>query len=923
MNPMICNLAVFLLVSVNAAAPPADSREHILFDANWRFMREADSPTAHHTGPFEWQWKPARRSDWRSPSLPADLGDGDWKPVQLGVDVLFGDRTYAWYRTDLGSDPTGSAKVLEFESVDDNATIFLNGRQLFRQIGFGIPFSVPVRDAWKDGGPNTLVVLIENVAAGGGINGGVDLVLPRPETLPDALKRTYDDSAWRPVHLPHDYVVEGTFDPRGDVSHGTLPKPVGYYRKTFVPPFSWRGKSVWIDFDGVYRNATFALNGETLGKNPSGYIGVRFDLSKKLDYGKPNVLAVKVDPRQNEGWWYEGGGIYRHVWVNVADPVHVAPDGVFARSSLSGGSATVRVTSEVESDGAPTSDVTIRSTLVDPGGRSVGVQTSGNLAFTGGTTVDARFDVAKPDLWDLGSPHLYKIVTEVLRGGAVVDSKTTTFGIRDIKWDKDRGFLLNGRVVKLQGTCNHQDHAGVGIAMPDGLQEWRIRKLMEMGSNACRTSHNPTSPEFMDLCDRLGMLVLDENRHLGDTHLPKTPPGTTADNLDELKTFIKRDRNHPCVIAWSLYNEENLQGTPEGAEIFKKLRAAVDALDGTRMCTGANNYGYQAGIQLVADLYGYNYAIGEYDKGHAKFPNQDLFGSETASAVSTRGIYANDTVRGYVSAYDLNKPGWGATAEEAWKPIATRPWMAGSLVWTGFDYKGEPTPYGWPCINSHFGIIDIAGFPKDSFYYYQAWWKTKPMVHLLPHWNWPGKEGQNIRVWTYSNADHVALILNGKSLGVRDVPRLGHLEWDVPYAPGTLEAVGTTDGKVVARDRVETTGRPAAVRLKTDRRKILADSEDLTVVQVEVVDDQGRVVPTASNDVHFSVEGAGAIGGVGNGDPSDHDPDKADHRKAFNGLCMALVQSNGHAGRVTLHADSAGLKGAKITLGAAGGVVSQ
>ncbi|MGV3615738.1 MAG: beta-galactosidase GalA [Fimbriimonas sp.] len=921
-----------ILGALLVAPPPIQAgpspRERIRFDANWRFLRDTEGPVQSPRGPFAWQWKPADAQNLNVDSLPTDLTAGDWKATQLGENVLNGNRQrFAWYRTELGNDVSGAEKVLEFESVDDNAVVFLNGKRLYRHVGFGTPFKVPVREAWQAGGPNTLVVLVENTAAGGGINGGVELVLPRAEVVPDSMRRVFDDSKWRTVHLPHDYVVEGTFDPRGDVSHGTLPKPLGFYRKTFVPPLSMRGKSVWIDFDGIYRNAAIYLNGEKLGDHSSGYIGVRYDLSKRLDYGRPNVIAIRVDPRRNEGWWYEGGGIYRHVWLNVASPVHVAPDGTFARAKVQLGSAPsaeVRVTTTLRNEEPSPANVTVRWQLIDPGGKVVSRPALTVTVPANGTSdIENLIPVASAQLWDLATPRLYKIATTVTRGGQTLDTQTTRFGIRDIKWDKDRGFLLNGRVVKLQGTCNHQDHAGVGVAMPDGLQEWRIRKLLEMGSNAYRCSHNPTSPEFMDLCDELGMLVLDETRHLGDSTLAKSPAGTTADDLGELKALILRDRNHPSVIAWCLYNEENLQGTPQGAEIFRKMTAVADRLDGTRLTTGANNYGFNSGIQLTAELYGYNYNIGEYDRGRARFPNQILFGSETASAVSTRGIYANDPVKGYVSAYDVNHPSWGATAEAAWKPIAERPWLAGGFVWTGFDYKGEPTPYGWPCINSHFGIIDIAGFPKDSYYYYQAWWKKAPIVHLLPHWNWSGKEGQPIRVWAHSNADRVELRLNGKSLGTKEMPRLSHLEWDVPYEPGTLEAIGYRGNAIIARDKVETAGAPAAIRLKTDRRKILADHEDLTIVQVEILDAKGRIVPTASNLVQFSVEGAATIGGVGNGDPSDHDPDKADRRKAFNGLCMALVQSNGKKGRITFRATSAGLKGASMTLSADGGIVSQ
>jgi beta-galactosidase len=344
------------------------------------------------------------------------------------------------------------------------------------------------------------------------------------------------------------------------------------------------------------------------------------------------------------------------------------------------------------------------------------------------------------------------------------------------------------------------------------------------------------------------------------------------------------------------------------------MKAVVDKLDGTRISTGANNFGYRNGVQLVADVYGYNYSIGEYDEGRRRFPNQVLFGSETASAVSTRGEYQNDTVKGYVSAYDVNYPGWGMTAEGAWKPIATRPWMAGSFVWTGFDYKGEPTPYGWPCINSHFGIIDIAGFPKDSFYYYQSVWGKKPVVHILPHWDWKGKEGQNINVWVHTNADSIELVLNGKSLGSKTVAALSHAEFQVPYEPGVLQAIGRKNGKIIATDRVETTSAPVAIRLKTDRKTILNDNEDLALIAVEIVDAKGRVVPGAANEVTFTVEGAAVNGGVGNGDPSDHDPDKSNKRKAFHGLCMVLAQSNGKTGKVKVTAKAAGLKSATIEL---------
>lgn len=902
-------------------AAPASPRERVRFDANWKILvapRTAQSPR----GPFVWEWKPATVASLDA-ELPADLASGEWRKTQLGENTLRRNNTFAWYRTDLGNDPQGAEKVLRFESVDDNAAVFLNGKRLAKHIGFGLAFDVPVREAWNAGGPNALVVLIENTAAGGGINGGVLFELPEKDAAPDDVKPGFDDASWRTVHLPHDYVVEGTFDPNGDVGHGSLPKPLATYRKTFTPPDSMRGKSVWIDFDGVYRNSTVYLNGEKLGTQTSGYIGFRYDIGKRLKFGEPNVLAVRVDPRQNEGWWYEGGGIYRHVWLNAANPVHVEPDGIFARAKLGDSSADVSVDVALAND-AGAASVDVHSSVYDPAGALVGGLDAKNVTVpaSGRISIAGTLGVKSPVLWDLGQPNLYRVVTTVRQGKRVVDQQEARFGIRDLKWDKDGGFFLNGRSVKLQGTCNHQDHAGVGIAIPDSLFEWRVRKLMEMGCNAYRTSHNPVASELLDVCDRLGMLVLDETRHLGDATGAKSGPGTKADDLGELRTMVKRDRNHPSVIAWSLYNEEPLQGTEEGAAIFQKMRAVVDELDGTRVCTGASNFGYDKGIVDVTGLFGFNYNIGAYEGVHKRLPNTPLFGSETASAVSTRGEYANDPVKGYVSAYDVNAPSWGATAEEAWKAVATRDWMAGAFVWTGFDYKGEPTPYGWPCINSHFGILDIAGFPKDTFWYYKSWWGKEPVVHLLPHWNWPADKG-NVRVWAHSNADRVELFLNGKSLGAKDVPKLGHVEFDVPYAPGTLEARGFKGTKVVATDRVDTAGAPAALRIRPGDRRLLADGEDVAVVEVEVVDAKGRVVPDAANEVTFAVEGAGVIGGVGNGDPSDHDPDKSNRRKAFHGLLMALVQSNGKKGGVTLRATSPGLSSASISLSASGGVTDQ
>lgn len=891
-------VAALFMVQV-AGAEGGSPRLRIRFDDNWKFLRGPEQAPSSGEGPFHWQWRPAAVSKLDTTTLPSDLDGGDWRNVHLGENTLRGRLKYAWYRTEIGSGPI-AGRVLHFESVDDNAAVFLNGKRLMWHSGYGDPFDVSVEAAWNPQGTNHLVVLVENTDGEGGINGGVDFLPPPPPTqVPPEAKSAFPDRAWRTVHLPHDYVVEGTFRQGEDVSHGSLPRPTAWYRKTFTAPAEYRGKSVWIDFDGVYRNSTVYLNGERLGTQASGYIGFRYDIGAKLKYGQPNTLAVYTDPTRDEGWWYEGGGIYRHVWLNVADPVHVAPWGTFVRSDVMGNQAKLTIQTNLVGEGG------VRSEVIAPNGRKV-------LTINGAGTQTGM--ISNPALWSLEKPQRYRLVTSVLRNGKVVDRVETPFGIRTIAFDKDKGFFLNGKPVKIQGTCNHQDHAGVGTAMPDGLLEWRLRRLKDMECNAYRCSHNPPASELLDACDRLGILIMDETRHLGDTTLPKTPKGTKADDLSELKSMVLRDRNHPSIIIWSLYNEEPIQGSAEGAEIFRKMRAVVDQLDGTRPSSGANNFAYERGTIEVTKLFGFNYNIGKYDETHARFPELPMYGSETASTVSTRGIYANDPVKGYVSAYDVNFPGWAATAEAAWKPIGERPWMAGGFVWTGFDYKGEPTPYGWPCINSHFGILDICGFPKDNFYWYKAWWGTTPVVHVLPHWNWSGQEGKPINVWVHSNADQVELFLNGKSLGRKPMPRYGHLEWNVPYTSGRLEARGYRGSATIAKDVVETTGAPVAIRLKTTVRSIVADEEDLSPIEVELVDAQGRVVPMAGNPISFSVQGPAKVVGVGNGDPSSHEPDKASQRNAFNGYCMALVGAATAKGEVRVTASSPGLRSATLTL---------
>lgn len=524
-----------------------------------------------------------------------------------------------------------------------------------------------------------------------------------------------------------------------------------------------------------------------------------------------------------------------------------------------------------------------------------------------------------PSLWSPDTPHLYRLQTTVLADEKPVDQEETTFGIRTIRFDARNGFFLNGKSLKIKGTCNHQDHAGVGTALPDRLQYYRLERLKAMGSNACRTSHNPPTPAFLEACDRLGMLVMDETRMFS----------STPEGMSQLERMVKRDRNHPSIILWSLGNEEfRLQGTKAGegfraqgpkvgANIATEMKRLVRRLDPLRPITAAMSFGWGKGISGVVDVQGCNYHLPDIDAFHQQFPGQPMIGTETASTVATRGIYENDSAKGYVSAYDLSVPHIGETAETWWKFYAEREFLSGGFVWTGFDYRGEPTPYKWPCISSHFGVLDTCGFPKDDYFYYKAWWGSEPVLHLFPHWNWAATTSQQISVWCHTNMDSVELFHNGSSLGSKSVERNGHVEWKVKYVPGSIEARGTKDGKVVLVQKRETTGSPAAIVLRADRSTITADGQDVSAIAVEVVDAQGRVVPTADNMIQFQVTGTGKVIGVGNGDPSCHEPDKASQRSVFNGYCMAIVQSDRQAGTIAVEASSPGLNSAHVNITAA------
>jgi len=714
----------------------------------------------------------------------------------------------------------------------------------------------------------------------------------------------FDDSKWRPLNLPHDWAVELPFvRDEEQNSHGYKPlgrrypeTSVGWYRRTFDIPKSDEGRRVWVEFDGAFRSALVFLNGYFIGRNDNGYAPFSFDVTDFLRYGEKNYLVVRMDASFGDGWFYEGAGIYRHVWLTKADTLHLGRWDSVVRTAVKGNTAELNLTTMVKNDGLQPDSCRVYWKILDPAGKTVAsTEGSGARAVPPGASnlFAVITGVEKPALWSPETPNLYTAIVTVESDGRVRDAERITFGIRDIKWDADKGFFLNGKSVKIKGTCNHHDHAGVGAALPDRLQAYRVAVLKEMGGNAVRTSHNMPTPEWVEACDRMGMMMMCETRLMS----------ASAEGMAQLEAMVKRYRNSPSIIIWSMGNEEwIMMFQQQGLRVIDDMIAKTHELDPTRMCTAAVNTAFQTHFPEHLDVMGFNYNLKEHDPWHKAHPKTPCVGSETASTVSTRGIYSTDKLRNWVSAYDLNHTDWSQLAEEWWKFYAAREWLAGGFAWTGFDYRGEPTPYGWPSINSQFGIVDMCGFPKDNFYYYKAWWGSEPVLHLLPHWDWDQRNGELISVWVHSNLDSVELFLNGKSQGLQKVEPLTHLEWSVKYEPGVLEARGTKDGKVVLTEKRETTGDPVAIRLTTDRTEISADGEDVAILKVEVLDKEGRAIPRAANKISFRVTGEGSLIGVGNGDPNCQESDKEPERSLFNGLAQVIVQSTRTPGTITVEA---------------------
>jgi len=720
---------------------------------------------------------------------------------------------------------------------------------------------------------------------------------------------------WKKVNLPHDWAVEGTFMHDNSLgnqpaANGFLPTGIGFYRKEFEIPEADKGEKISIEFDGIFRNSTLWVNGHLLGNHQSGYTPSYYDLTDVLRYGNEgkNVILVKVDAREYEGWWYEGAGIYRHVWLTKTDRLHVDRFGTYITTpAVSDAEATVSIRTILKNEYKIAKTISLVSKIVDKKGHVFDAKTSTEtLSPFSQTEISQDGKIMKPMLWSPETPNLYKVLTEVSENDNLIDSYETTFGVRTVEINSN-GVFLNGKLYPVKGTCNHQDFAGIGVALPDKINWYKLKLLKEMGSNGYRCSHHPPTPELLDMCDSMGMLVLNENRYLS----------STEEGLKDLTTMLYRDRNHPSIFMWCMENEEWIQGTLMGARILETMVETSHKIDPTRKVTAAMNHARNdGGYSDVLDVVGYNYGDKQlaYVKDREKYPDRVMFCTEGTSFVSTRGEYENNLGKGYASNSIIWQPEWGPYPGEDWADIVRYPYLGGLFVWTGFDYRGEPTPFSWPCVSSHFGIMDICGFPKDGYYAYKAAWTNEPVVHIFPHWNWPGKEKDTIKVHCYTSCDEVELFLNGKSQGKKKAEPYKKLIWSVVYKPGKLEAKGYKGGKLITKDIVETTTTPAELTLSSDVNTLKADGCDVSVIRVAIKDDKRRIVPTANNLVKFSIEGPGRIIGTGNGNPTSYEPDKASQRMAFNGYCLILVQSYKKAGEIKLKASSETLKGSEVVI---------
>ena len=720
----------------------------------------------------------------------------------------------------------------------------------------------------------------------------------------------FDDSSWRVVNVPHDYFTETEFKPGNLISHGYKTRHNAWYRKSFLIPEEYAGKHIFLSFEGTAVTARFYLNGSLIGRSFSAYAPTDIDITDRAFFGdRANVLVVYIDGMTTEGWWYEGAGIYRHVRLFVKEQLHIAHDGIFIKPKLIENTANDwDVVSEVTVENTGYEDKKFRvKTEIFDGEKLIasGESEEETCASDSVKIVRHTLKVTDPARWDVDDPKLYTAKVTLISGGKETDADQTKIGFRTFSVDVDKGFFLNGRPIKLMGTCNHQDHAGVGVAVPDSIQYYRVRRLKEMGTNAYRCSHNMPTPALLDACDELGMLVMDENRRFE----------ARPEVLSHVESMVKRDRNHPSVVMYSLFNEEPMQGTHEGANIFRRMRSHVLRLDDSRLLTGAMNGGQDNadGAAPYMDVTGVNYNVpGGVKRYHELYPTHPVVGSENNSAVSTRGCYKTDKEKHVLACYDEEVVPWGQLIKTTWKFTRENDWFGGIFIWTGFDYRGEPTPFDWPSIGSQFGIMDTCGFAKDSFYQNRACFTKVPMLHLLPHWNWP--EGETVRVMAASNCEEVELFLNGESLGRKANDCCAPAEWEVKFVPGKISAIGYNAGIAVASDENVTAKAARRIVIEPDREMIKNDGMDTIAVNFSVVDEDGVTVETASDLLHFEIIGDATLLGVGNGDPNCHESDHEPMRSLFAGHAQALVQSKAGAKRIAVRATGKDLEAAEVEL---------
>ena len=943
-------ITALIVILISGFTGDGETRQIQSFDSNWRFhageINGAEKPEYNDSSwlkvdvPHDWsidglantenknkdlkelsivrgEWKFSKGDDtlWKSP----DFNDRSWQTVNLPAtweetSNYTQDNVYGWYRRELtiSADLKGKDIVINVGKIDDADETYFNG---VRVGGLG-HFPPNYTTAWDlirqykipaniihYGGKNIIAVRVFDGIQGGGI---------------------YSDGT---------KITEGIFEstsPAGS-GGGYINAGIGWYRKDFKLPDNVQGKRVFIEFDGVYMNSDVWINGVHLGNRPYGYSSFQYELTKNLKYGnEKNVLVVRADVQQPCSRWYSGGGIYRHVRLTITEPVHIAHWGTYVTTpEVTENEATVNVQTKIRNQSASAQNVALETIILDDAGREVANQSTVQTVKADSIGVFAQFlKVPKPKLWSLENPLLYRVESKVIINNNAVDAGVTPFGIRTFEFTIDKGFFLNGKHVAIKGVCDHHDLGSLGAAVNKRAIERQLEILKSMGCNAIRTSHNPPDPELLDLCDHMGFLVMDESFDEWKQSKTMYGYGRFFDDWSErdLTDMIHRDRNHPSIILWSIGNEIPEQESANAYEMSKRLADICHKEDPTRPVTSACNLpaaAVKSGFTKPLDVVGINYQLPMYQTLHGK---AKLIGSETASAVNTRGEYNlvqdGDTIKivkelnNQCTSYDISAPNWGNKAEETLRAVKDAPWVAGEFVWTGFDYIGEPTPFPWPSVSSYFGIVDLCGFPKDRYYLYQSQWTEKPMVHILPHWNWKGFEGKEIPVWCYSNCEFVELFLNGKSLGEKkfsDTKDL-HLAWKVPYSPGTLKAVVKNNGKIICTDEVQTAGAPAKIVMTPDQKEINADGEDLSYVKIEIVDQQGRVCPNADNLVQFEIEGKGIIAGVGNGNSASHESFKADNRKAFHGLCLAIIQSKRNKGEIRLYAKSEGLQPAEVLI---------